>query len=814
MTFTLDHAHRLVGGSLTGPSELGQLGVTQWLYDSRLPSITASPCFLALSGTNRSGLDFVEEVYQGGVRLFCVPNSAKLPPLPEALVWRVDNVLEALQTLAAERRALFTGTVVGITGSNGKTIVKEWLYTLLGGAAANVYRSPQSFNSQLGVALSVLSIPASAKTAIIEAGISRTGEMGRLAAMIQPDLGVLTNIGDAHASGFASTEEKLTEKLELFRKTAQVVVERRTLELYRQVFDGTLADAKLIAWSHEDDESPFIFDASTFSFLDRQSGQMTHLGRTYGDAASQQNLAASLVAARLLGTAPAELSERIAELPLPEMRLRVSRGQDGLRIVDDSYTGDFTGLLAALEFFSQHVSGTGLRVAVLGLASPLTAIQARQLQSALSALDIDYLIGVRTPSIKDLELPGAEVVLVQSADEAITQLEALSLKQAQILLKGPRSLRLDRIAQRLRMRQHEVRLEISLSALASNLATFRARLRSSTKVCIMVKAQAYGSGAAQLASFFEQRGVDYLAVAYLDEGIELRKAGVTLPIIVGRPDPHQADRLGQYHLEPEVSTWAQLAAFAPLDTLKLHLKVDTGMHRLGFGTSADEVERLLTMLTTAQASIASVLSHLSASDQARADEFSRKQADRLVRVHEAISAQLGYRPILHLANSAAAWRLPDLQFDMVRLGIGVYGVGMPTDAADALQPVHRLVAQVIQVRTVAAGEVVGYALSGVANRQRRIAVVNVGYADGLRRAAGQGRYSLVINSEPAPTVGHICMDFCMVDVTDHSHIVKEGDEAIVFGDQPRVDTLAACYGTIVYEVFTGIGHRVRRLYFH
>ena len=863
MRYTLATARDVAGGRLVDHAPGGaHVEIAHWAHDSRLVAQTAGTCFVALPGPTRSGAAYVGELARRGVRLFCVSerDAPGLPRLPAgAALWIVDDVLAALQRLARDRRERFAGTVVGITGSNGKTIVKEWLATLLGGEAAGVYRSPGSYNSQLGVALAVLAIPASAKTAILEAGISRAGEMSALERMTRPDVGVFTMLGDAHAAGFASLREKFAEKWQLFARARAVLLPATLQTQYSDIAILRYhAGQQPVTWGYSDGPSigthggddrgdpaapshteregrggeprrgrasasganlhappDYSADPGQGVITERATGRVVDYAPPFADAVSQHNLITALAAALRLGADPARLAERTGQLSYPDMRLNVSQGTDGLRIVDDSYTSDRAGLYAALEFLRLHRRRRGSAVAVIGLDAAPAPAELAELAARLRAEGLDAVVTIG-PELNGAALEDAAPRRLHVADHAgaLDALRGLDLREGVVLLKAPRRYRLDRVAAALRARRHDVRLEVNLGALAHNIAAFRERLRDpAVRVCVMVKAQAYGTGGAEVAGFFAQRGIDYLAVAYLDEGIELRRAGSTLPVIVGNADPAEAATLLEHSLEPEVTTPAQLRAFGREPGLRLHLKLDTGMHRLGFPAERGEgLDALLAQLAGLRARVASVFSHLSASDDPAADGFSRRQDARLRAAYALVVERLGYRPLLHIANSAAAWRLPDLHHDMVRLGIGVYGAGAAAAESGALEPAHRWVAEVVQVRRVAAGEVVGYGLGGAADRARTIAVVNVGYADGLRRQAGHGRYSLYVRGRAAPTVGSVCMDFTMVDVSAAPG-VRAGDAAEVFGRHQPVDALAACYGTIAYEVFTGIGQRVRRVFY-
>ncbi len=818
--YTLTEIADLVGGDLVG--QRLEEPIRHWAFDSRLPFPNEGSCFLALEGPVRSGGDFVQQAHRRGAKLFCVSELEDRNRFDDSGYLVVDDVLASVQALATVHRERFEGTVVGITGSNGKTIVKEWLHTLLGGAQAGVYRSPGSFNSQLGVALSVLQIPASAKTAVIEAGISRSGEMNRLAQMLRPNLGILTNLGGAHDAGFSDREHKLREKLALFAGAEAVVFPADQEGLTASV-SAACPRAKLLAWTAEG-----ALDAPDGVGVRYGSGEFefaTHrLPLPYPDAASRQNLTNAALAASYLGADAALLAERVGRLGRPDLRLTLSPGRDGSLIVDDTYNADLEGFDAAIDFFTQHCPPDAPTLLVLG---PIleTGLEIHELQHAVSerigraGFERVWTVGNELSGLDSYLGPD---VTLRHYDEGAQLLRAIDLADVggtAVLVKGPRRYALDRVSMRLRDRSHDVRLEIDLSTLADNLAQFRRRLKPETKICVMAKASAYGSGSRELARWLADRGVDYLAVAYLDEAVELRGVGCSLPIIVANATQEHYQLLRTHELEPEITTIEQLRTLGPArgeaePPLPIHLKLDTGMHRLGFDVTAPDAPaftELLGELGTGAYRVISVFSHLSAADRSdpEAEAFTDRQAERFRAAALRVETAVGYRLQWHIANSAGAWRRAGLQFDMVRLGIGLYGLGL--EAAE-LQPVHRLVAQLVQIREVAAGEVVGYDLGGRADRARRIGIVNIGYADGLRRQAGNGAYRLGVRGRLLPTVGNICMDFCMVDLSD-APLASLGDEVEVFGALQPAGALAACYGTIPYEVFTGVGQRVRRVYY-
>lgn len=815
---TLQQAQSLAGGRIQGVH--GDAEIMLWAYDTRLPFREATACFVALAGPNRSGATYVDEAHQRGVRLFCVSENDRIDQKPDSTYWIVADALESLQSLAKAVRdnADHLDYVIGITGSNGKTIVKEWLYTLLGGAAKDVYRSPASFNSQLGVALSILHMPSTSRIAIFEAGISKVGEMQKLEKMIGPTLGILTNIGSAHDAGFSGSEEKTQEKLLLFKDSGEFIYRANnpTISKYAAAYatqriTWKVGQNKSTAYAVEFHEYKIQVFGSRFA----DETVLLESLIPFSDPASRENLSNAIIAALRCDVSAEKIKARIPSLRQADLRLSLTTGRQGCRLIDDTYNADIEGLAAALTFFSQHIQPNGARILVLGplLESGLNDKQAaEQISQLLGAVQFDQLLTIGAP-LQTLATAGKHRHF-STREELEAYLLRLDLSAATLLIKGPRALQLDRISSMLQRRTHSVRLEINLDTLAQNLAIFRAQLSPETKVCVMIKASAYGSGSIELVRFFEQRGVDYLAVANVDEGVDLRKAGTTLPILVANAQRSEFDRMVAFDLEAEVKSLSFLKEISKSGhQLKLHLKLDTGMHRLGFvvdGDEEDDLTHLLKELERSQYQVVSVFSHLIASDMAEGDEFSRKQNERLIYGADQIERVLGYRPMVHLLNSSGALRLPDFQHDMVRLGIGLYGVG--SSQAYGLTPAHRLLAQVVQIKKVKAGGYVGYGLRGQSDVDRTIGVVNIGYADGLRREAGHGAYALTINERLYPTVGSICMDFCMVDLGADAH-VHVGDEVEIFGAKRSIRDFAQVLGTIPYEVLTGIGQRVQRVYY-
>jgi len=817
---SLKQARTYAGGRIQG--DRGSVDVALWAYDTRLPFREAEACFVALAGPHRSGATFIEQAYQRGVRLFCACETDQINWKADATYWLVEDVLTALQQLAkAVRHEIghgVLGEIVGITGSNGKTIVKEWLHSLLGGSAKGVYRSPASFNSQLGVALSVLHLPEKCNTAIFEAGISQPGEMKKLEEMIAPTIGLLTNIGSAHDAGFSGIEEKIKEKAILFEHAHELIYQTGTPELTNWLNGLNLLK---ISWSQAPDQDAsrhVVFEGNMFYLkhpTHDDEWKTLQFPLPFHDAASRENLCNAVILALRCGAAPEDIRKRIPDLQQADLRLSLTTGKQGCLLIDDTYNADVEGLQAALQFFTQHVQPNGQRILVLGplLESGMEDEEASATIGRLvESIDYDQLLLIGKP-LKSLQALG-RYEYFKGFDELETYLLSLDLSAATILIKGPRALKLERLSKTLQRQTHPVRLEINLDTLAQNLAVFRSHLKPSTKICVMLKASAYGSGSIELVRFFEQRGIDYLAVANVDEGVELRKAGSDLPIIVANAQRSEFSRMVEYKLDAQVTSLSSLIEIGrSACSIKIHLKLDTGMHRLGFLVDDDgreEFNALVQALSTGKYDIQSVFSHLIASNMEAGDGFSKKQNERLERAAAEIEKALGYRPMIHLLNSSGALRMPAYQHDMVRLGIGLYGADGPPESG--LAPAHRLLAQVVQLKAVKAGAYVGYGLKGRANVDRKIGVINIGYADGLRRQTGHGAYSLTIAGKRYPTVGSICMDFCMIDLSEAEN-VSVGDEVEVFGDGTSLRELAAVCGTIPYEILTGIGRRVQRVYY-
>ncbi|NML67473.1 bifunctional UDP-N-acetylmuramoyl-tripeptide:D-alanyl-D-alanine ligase/alanine racemase [Hymenobacter sp. RP-2-7] len=858
----LDLPARLGATLLQAPADPAA-SVQSLLLDSRRVGLAEGALFFALRGPRHDGHHHLAALYAKGVRQFVVSYPpASLGPFAGAGFVLVADTLAALQTLAAQHRAQFAGPVWGITGSNGKTIVKEWLAQLLS-PSESICRSPRSYNSQVGVPLSVWELSAARHTlGIFEAGISERGEMARLAAIIQPTFGLFTTLGPAHDAGFASEAEKLGEKLQLFAGAGF----ERLVYCADQPLVAAAVQARTLpalAWTRHDAPAAalrFRLKATSvgstvvrvrlgaaapdllgpLDFHEPALGAATRFTLPFADEPALEN-ALHCLAVLLLrqldpatALAPAELQRRLLGLRPVAMRLEMKAGRHGCYLLDDTYNNDLAGLALALDALGRQARPGGRTVILSdllesGLAAP--ELYAR-VAALLRAHGVTRLIGVGEEITYELastsqqaQLLAQEQFILQSyptTEALLADLHAIDFQNETILVKGARRFGFERVVAALQQPQHGTVLEVNLDALTHNLQHYRRQLRPGTKLMVMVKAFAYGSGSYEVASLLEFQRADYLAVAYADEGQQLRDNGISLPIMVLNPGPDSFGQLRRYRLEPEVYSlerlrdYLQAAREAAQDALgplpPLHLKLDTGMRRLGF--AEDELPALLALLAAHrdQLPVAGIMTHLAAADDPAHDEFTRQQLAAFARMAAAIEETLG-RPVLkHALNSAGIRRFPEAQFDMVRLGVGLYGVAAGAEGEDNLQPVSTLKTTISQIKELPAGTTVGYGRRGAATAHpRRLATLAIGYADGYDRRFSSGAGLVLLHGQRAPVVGSVCMDMVMVDVTDIPQ-ARPGDVAVVFGDGLDINELAQRIGTIPYELLTNVSERVKRVF--
>lgn len=789
------------------------------ITDSRKITDTEQALFFALK-SRRDGHQYIPEAYESGIRNFVISDPGfETSGYAGANFFRVEDTLAALQKLAAHHRLKFSYPVIGITGSNGKTVVKEWLYQLLA-PENNIVRSPKSYNSQIGVPVSVWEMNQENDLAIFEAGISKPGEMENLATVIRPSIGILTNIGEAHSEGFESTDEKIAEKLKLFEDVDIFIYSCKYLENYA----GELPGKNKFSWCYRQKADLEVFDDEVledkFRFLRANfKGQEVQAVIPFTDQASIENGIICWATLLALGYEPAEADKRLEKLLPVNMRLELKNGINNCSIIDDSYSLDLSSLAIALDFLKQQ--NQHLRRALILSDIPGDKHQQSAVYDKVAKLlenkSVDMLIGVGDHISEHAEQFGVESRFFKSTDELLDNIASLKLFNTTILLKGGRHFEFERISKILTQKVHETVLEINLTAVEHNLNYYKSHLKFGVKVMAMVKAFSYGSGSFEIANLLEFNKVDYLAVAYADEGVALRKAGITLPIMVMSPDIMGFDTIVEHNLEPEIYSLRIFNEFLDvlnrknLSSYPVHVKLDTGMRRLGF--VEHEIGELLELLSETRAmKVKSVFSHLVASEDPSEDDFTLQQIEIYDRVSKKMQEALGYSFIRHLANTSGISRWPDAQFDMVRLGIGLYGIDSSFSESSPLQTVTSLKTSISQIKELKPGETVGYNRRGVMPEGGKIATVKIGYADGYSRALGNGAGKMLVNGKEVPTIGNICMDMCMLDVTGVE--AAEGDEVIVMNQQIRVEDIARQLKTIPYEILTGISQRVKRVYYY
>ena len=802
------------------------------LTDSRQLSFPEKSIFFAIKGERHDGHQFLKELYQKGVREFVVEETSlnetlrkEINSWKDAAVWTVFSSTRALQKLVAEHRNHFSIPVLGIVGSNGKTIVKEWLAQLTA-PGQRVIASPKSYNSQIGVPLSVWNLKKEHTLAIFEAGISQAHEMEYLQSIICPTVGIFTNIGSAHDDGFRSRKQKITEKLRLFTKVKTLIYCKDYTEVDEEIkliLRPVNPFIKTISWgSHTDADINVSYEAFQDKTIIKFTGIFGNFQfRTaFRDDASLENLTHCIIFLLDFGLAASVIQERILTLRPVSMRLELKEGINNCYVIDDTYNNDLQGLTMALNFLSQQEQRSHRTVI---LSDVLQSGQApAELYAIIAQLlrekKIDRLVGIGSEiSRQMIQFDIEEINFYENTEAFLKEFPFNSLSDSLILVKGARTFSFEKIVHRLQQKVHGTVLEINLDALTHNLNFYRTKVGSETKIMVMVKAFAYGSGSSEVASLLQYHRVDYLGVAYADEGVSLRQSGITVPIMVMNSTEATFDTLLQYHLEPEIYSRRMLTDWIKYINHKnsqeipaVHLKLDTGMHRLGF--VEDDYEWLCQQLAASPSvKVSTVFSHLVGADEGIHNNFSHLQYESFSKGASKIETTLGYKITKHILNSAGIVRFPDFKMDMVRLGIGLYGVEATGEQQHFLQSVGTLKTVVSQIKYLAAGETVGYSRRGIVDHDSAIATLAIGYADGYDRGLGNGVGQVYVNGTLCPTIGNVCMDMTMIDVTNAE--VEEGDEVIVFGTEVPITDLAKRIGTIPYELLTGIGERVKRIFF-
>ncbi|MGD0582476.1 MAG: bifunctional UDP-N-acetylmuramoyl-tripeptide:D-alanyl-D-alanine ligase/alanine racemase [Bacteroidales bacterium] len=799
---------------------LPDLAVTGLLTDSRQFSYSEGLAFFAIKGQNHNGHDFIFRLYDRGIRIFIVEALPfSLQNYKESSFVVVGDTIKALQAVAAFKRKQFKGTVIAVTGSAGKTVVKEWLADLMG-SGMPVIRSPKSYNSQIGVPLSIWKLDEQFTTGIFEAGISRPGEMKKLRTIIDPDIGIITNIGDAHGENFPDLRTKAAEKLVLFENCSAIIY-NCDYGIIRDLIrnDTKLSARKIIDWSFHDDKAEFLVTRSEAAagktlLRIRNKGKDSEFVIPFTDRASVENAVNVAVTCIFTGMQDDVIRKGLASLVPVAMRMEIKNGINGCMLIEDFYNSDPGSLGMALEYL---VSQNNVKRTLILSDFIQSGRDEGELYSEVASLvkrtGIAKFIGIGETLQRNSAFFDEGSRFYHSTDDFILHYPFSDFRDEIILLKGARFFEFERIGQHIEQQVHQTVLEINLDAISHNLNIFRQHISQGTRIMAMVKAFAYGAGPSEIAGLLEYHRIDYLAVAYADEGVGLRQAGVSLPIVVMNPEASAFGVMIKYDLEPEIYSLSLLRQFADaasrhgLVQYPVHIKIDTGMHRLGF-LPGETVRLISDIRNSACLKIVSVFSHLAASEDPSLDDFTRKQVKVFLSVTERIREATGSQFLRHILNSAGIIRFPEYQFEMVRLGIGLYGVN--TAEGLDLRPAGRYLTRISQIKVVPRGEPVGYGCADVSDNDRLIAILPVGYADGLDRKLGNRNGKLFIAGVAVPIIGNVCMDMCMADITGLD--AKEGDVAEIFGENISVEEMARNCDTIAYEVLTSIPARVKRIF--
>ena len=827
MKYSIEKITTLIGARRIGEVD-AQIG---WLLtDSRSLCFPEETLFFALKSARNDGHKYIEDLYRRGVRNFVVEAKGVLEfctsgteHMPDANFLIVPSPLAALQRLAERHRDEFNVPIVGITGSNGKTMVKEWLYQLLL-PSQKIVRSPRSYNSQIGVPLSVWLLNERTEIGIFEAGISQPGEMMALRDIIQPTIGVLTSLGAAHQENFRSMEEKCLEKLELMHDT-EAMVYCSDNDVVSRCIRRMQYHGEKIAWSQCDEQASFFVknienkgQTTRITYIWQQE-ENTYTIPFIDEASIEDTITCAVVALRL-GLTPGQLADRMPKLEPVAMRLEVKEGQRGCLLINDSYNSDINSLDIALDFMNRRESKRMLKKTLILSDMFQTGTTPETLYAQVSDLavkrGIEKFIGIGPELMAQADkIQVSDKQFFADVPHFLSSDAFTSLHNELILLKGARPFGFDLITEQLEQKVHETILEVNLNAVVDNLNYFKSFLKPDTKMVCMIKADAYGAGAVEIAKTLQDQRVDYLAVAVADEGVTLRKAGITANIMVMNPEMTAFKTMFDYDLEPEVYSFRLLDALVKaarkegITGWPVHIKLDTGMHRLGFDP-VDDIFKLIDRLKHQTAIIPrSVFSHFVGSDSDGFDEFSARQFALFEEGSQQLQAAFSHKILRHMDNSAGIEHFPERQMDMCRLGIGLYGVDPRNNRM--LSTVSTLKTTILQMRHVPAGETVGYSRKGKIERDSVIAAIPIGYADGLNRGLGNRRCYCLVNGQKAEYVGNICMDVAMIDVTDIPCL--EGDQVEIFGEHLPVTELSDVLGTIPYEVLTGVSNRVKRVYF-
>lgn len=790
--------------------------VSYFLNDSRALQSAGDTIFIALISSRNNGHDFIPDLIEKGVRSFLIQENkfdvSKYKDTDVSFVVSNDP-LKAIQALAAFHRQQFTIPVIGITGSNGKTVVKEWLYQLLK-TNYSICRSPKSYNSQIGVPLSVLNLNHTHTLAIFEAGISLPGEMDVLAEIIKPTTGILTSIGSAHDEGFLNKEQKIDEKLKLLSACDKRVING----LHKYQLSSALLKNSIVVSEFDDSDLKIKFTGGKLELVSPSTNYSFSI--PFSDKASILNASTCAAVLMQLGFKENDIAERLKLLQPVALRLEIKTGINNALIINDYYNSDIDSIKIALNYLLQQNRRQRKIVIVSDLEQSGISANTlyKQLADLFSQNKIDLVVGIGKEISNHKPLFKSNSLFFSDTHSFINQFKIINYQfsEASILLKGARSFGFENISRVLQLKSHDTVFEINLNKLINNVNYYRSLIASDVKIMCMVKAMGYGSGGAEIAKTLQHIGVNYLAVAYADEGVELRQSQIALPIMVMSPEEDALEDIINYQLEPEIYSFKVLHAFVKkLDAMGItepypvHLKIDTGMHRLGF--EANDLEKLAVDLKNLpQIKVKSVFSHLVGSDSFAHDDFSSVQISIFEKAFKLFETTLGYSVLKHICNSGGITRFKNAHYNMVRLGIGMYGVGVNTSEQVKLENVGSLITRISQIKHVNKEQTVGYSRNGKLTKDTKIATIPIGYADGFGRALGNGNHGVYINGNFCKTVGNICMDMCMIDISDID--CEEGDEVVIFENVDQINVLAKALNSISYEVLTNVSARVKRVY--
>jgi Alr-MurF fusion protein len=822
VAYTLEEIVNITGGKFLGRAAK-DYSIEFLELDSRNIREPENLLFICIIGENHNGHDFIKDVYNKGVRVFLVSEDIDVDEFENASFIKVGNTVEALQQIAGAHRRKFDIPSLGITGSNGKTIIKEWLFTLLSPDIA-IVKNPKSYNSQVGVPLSVWNIDFHHQFGIFEAGISEPDEMENLASVIEATIGIFTNIGPAHDAGFESRKEKIEEKLKLFTNGCTVVYCKDYKDIHEAIVNH---DCNAISWSTNTIADYSVRynkgnNETTIEIDVLESEQKLTIHAPFSDTASLENVTHCIIIMLLLDYEEAMINERVKLLKNVPMRLQLNEGENNCLIINDTYSADLLSLEKALEFMSQQDNRRNKTIIV----SPFEETGMNEENFIYKLIDlclefeIDRFIGVgklyqnHTSSIKNA-FPKVEIY--ENTHALLRSLSSISFNKEVILIKGSRIYKLEEVARILELKKHKTKLEITLNHINYNLQVYRNFIKPETGIIAMVKAFSYGTGSIEIAKTLEKLNVSYLSVAFPDEGVLLRKGGINTPIITMSSDISDLDLLIEYQLEPEVFAGYQLedlinslTALNIQEPLNIHLKIDTGMHRLGF--MPHEIDSLIETLNNQSClRVKTIFSHLAAAEDAEHDTFTFSQIQLFKDISEKITTALDYPIKKHILNSSGIVRFTGAQFDYVRLGIGLYGVDSSSSIQERLFPVGKLKTQILQIKEVPKGASIGYGRMGTALNRTKIAILPIGYADGYDRRFSNGKGEVFIKGKKAKVIGNVCMDMTMIDVSavDDANV---GDEVEIYGPNISIINMAARIGTIPYELLTHISGRVKRVY--